>query len=163
MILILIIIMSIVAAACLGYAITESKLSCLFFGIMGFLIGIILAFAAYLVIDAHYIVLEQNNKTETINTQQYELVLNNDSYLFYDSENTAYGFIYKKDEKSYTEKININHTNIIYLTKDDPTVPYVEIDLVKPENDALDILYTDAYMQFYTFYIPENSTIILIP
>ena len=163
MIIILIIIMSIIASACLGYAITESKLSCIFFGIMGLVIGVILALMAYLVIDAHYIVLEQNNKTETISTQQYELVLSNDSYLFYDNENTTYSFIYKKDEKSYTEKININHTNIIYLTKDDPTVPYVEIDLVKPENDALDILYTDAYIQFYTFYIPENSIIILIP
>ena len=163
MILILIIMMGIIASACLGYAITESKLSCIFFGIMGLLIGIILAFMAYLVIDAHYIVLEQNNKTEIINTQQYELVLSNDSYLFYDSENAAYSFIYKKDEKNYTEKTNINHTNIVYLTEDSTTVPYVEIYLVKPENDALDILYTDAHVEFYTLYIPENSTIILIP
>lgn len=155
--------MGIIASACLGYAITESKLSCIFFGIMGLLIGIILAFMAYLVIDAHYIVLEQNNKTEIINTQQYELVLSNDSYLFYDSENAAYSFIYKKDEKNYTEKTNINHTNIVYLTEDSTTVPYVEIYLVKPENDALDILYTDAHVEFYTLYIPENSTIILIP
>ena len=155
--------MSVIASACLGYAITESKLSCIFFGIMGFLIGVILAFMAYLVIDAHYIVLEQNNKTEIINTQQYELVLSNDSYLFYDSENSAYSFIYKKDEKNYTEKTNINHTNIVYLTEDNTTAPYVEIYLVKPENDALDILYTDANVEFYTLYIPENSTIILIP
>lgn len=163
MILIVIIMMGIIASACLGYAITESKLSCIFFGIMGLVIGIILAFMAYLIIDAHYIVLEQNNKTETINTQQYELVLSNDSYLFYDSENAAYSFIYKKDEKNYTEKTNINHTNIVYLTEDNATAPYVEIYLVKPENDALDILYTDAHVEFYTLYIPENSTIILIP
>jgi len=163
MILILIIMVGVIASACLGYAITESKLSCIFFGIIGLLIGTILASMAYLIIDAHYVVLEQNNKTETINTQQYELVLSNDSYLFYDNENTTYNFIYKKDEKNYTKKVDISHTNIIYLTKDNLTTPYVEIYLVKPENDALDILYTDTYMEFYTFYIPENSTIILIP
>lgn len=125
--------------------------------------GTILASMAYLIIDAHYVVLERNNETETINTQQYELVLSNDSYLFYDNENTTYNFIYKKDEKNYTKKVDINHTNIIYLTKDNLTAPYVEIYLVKPENDALDILYTNTYIEFYTFYLPENSAIILIP